>query len=209
MAPGRSLKAVLPDLGGLPEPATFSASMRGYIALSRALDADGVLIARPFAPTLFQQGPQPFATLLLATLQGKIPQANLPREWAAAQELVTTASKRQRLVDTMWQCGPCGQTKAAKEFMSRGCTADDWCEDFLARVLARGPFRRYSVCSPDKRSLRQCSTCKKLRPKEAYGCDRAWKDAAANLGKCQACTSLKKSSVCSNCGTCDAARFFR
>ena len=71
VAIGRSLKAVLPDLGGLPEPATFSASMQGYIALSRALDADGALIARPFAPTLFQQWPQHFATLLLAELQGK------------------------------------------------------------------------------------------------------------------------------------------
>ena len=34
VATGRSLKAVLPDLGGVAEPATFSAMMRGYIALS-------------------------------------------------------------------------------------------------------------------------------------------------------------------------------
>ena len=110
----RSLKAVLPDLGGLPEPATFSVSMRGYIALSRALDADGVLIARPFAPTLFQQGPQPFATLLLAELQGNKTRLfkleTLPERWAAAQELVTTASKK-KLVDTMWECGLCGRQR--------------------------------------------------------------------------------------------------
>ena len=45
--------------------------MRGYIALSRAEDAEGLVIAEPFAPTLFQQGPAPFPTLLLEVLKEK------------------------------------------------------------------------------------------------------------------------------------------
>jgi hypothetical protein len=71
-ATGRSMKAVIPDLGGFVEPPSFEAMMRDYIALSRATDAEGVLIARPFSPLLFKLGPAPFPTLLLAFLQGKV-----------------------------------------------------------------------------------------------------------------------------------------
>ena len=51
VATGRSLNSVIPDLGGVAELASFNAMMRGYIALSRATDGDGVLIARPFPRT--------------------------------------------------------------------------------------------------------------------------------------------------------------
>ena len=97
VATGRSLKAVLPDLGGLAEPATFSAMMRGYIALSRALAADGVLIPRPFAPTLFMQKEEPFPSLLLDTLLGKegITEKILPTLWAKAAEDVNSIKKTQ------------------------------------------------------------------------------------------------------------------
>ena len=57
VATGRSLHAVIPDLGGIAEPPSFTAMMRGYIALSRATEADGLLIARPFSSNLFKLGP--------------------------------------------------------------------------------------------------------------------------------------------------------
>ena len=72
--------------------------MRGYIGLSRATDADGVLIARPFSPELFNLGSQPFATLLLETLQGKIPEDTLHVECVKASERQRNA--RENLMDT-------------------------------------------------------------------------------------------------------------
>jgi len=143
--------------------------MRGYIALSRALAADGVLIPRPFAPTLFMQKEQPFPTLLLDTMLGKegITEKTLPTLWAKAAEDVKTASKRQKLVDTTWECGVCSQPRPARDFMSKNLNADDWCEDFLGRVLAPGPFRRCSVCSPSAPvETWKCYACNLRLPRE-------------------------------------------
>ena len=66
---GRTIKSIIPDLGGVKDKPTPAALMRGYIGLSRAESADGVLIARPFSPLLFSQGPQPHASLLLDIMQ--------------------------------------------------------------------------------------------------------------------------------------------
>ena len=135
VATGRSLRAVIPDLGGLAEPATFSAMMRGYIALSRALDADGVLIARPFSPMLFRLGPQPFATLLLETLQGKNREEDLPTKWAEAAAAIRNSTKDQRLLDSLWKCGVCHELKAGRDY---NCSGNLWADLFLTKVLAPG-----------------------------------------------------------------------
>ena len=49
-------------------------AMEGYIALSRVTDAEGLIIAQPFAPTFFQQGPAPYPTLLLQVQKGEVSQ---------------------------------------------------------------------------------------------------------------------------------------
>ena len=93
--------------------------MRGYIGLSRATDADGVLIARPFSPELFNLGPQPFASLLLETLQGKIPEATLPVEWARASQKQRNSTKQ--LLETEWTCATCTiepKKMTAKQFLA-------------------------------------------------------------------------------------------
>ena len=111
VATGRSLNAVIPDLGGVVEPVSFAAMMRDYIALSRATEADGLLIARPFSPNLFQLGPQPFATLLLERLLGKVEDENLVKAWADAAAAMREATKNKRLKDTPFTCGVCGNDK--------------------------------------------------------------------------------------------------
>ena len=42
----------------------YGSAMKAYIALSRVQTTDSLLIPEPFSPTLFQQGPQPWPTLL-------------------------------------------------------------------------------------------------------------------------------------------------
>ena len=112
-----------------------NAMMRGYIALSPALDADGVLIARPFSPMLFRLGPQPFATLLLETLQGKHKEEDLPRKWAEAVAVVRDSTKNQRLLDSTWKCGVCHELKEGRDY---DCSGAEWDKQFLTKVLAPG-----------------------------------------------------------------------
>ena len=69
-ATGRALVASVPDLNSIEATPNPQSSMEGYIALSRVEDAEGLIIAQPFAPTLFQQGPAPYPTLLLEVLEG-------------------------------------------------------------------------------------------------------------------------------------------
>ena len=206
VATGRSLKAVIPDLGGVAEPASFSAMMRGYIALSRATDANGVLIARPFSPTLFALGPQPFATLLLETLQGKIPEQKLPELWATAAATVRDSTKSKRLMDKKWTCGVCDESKTGREFIE-GMTNPDvedskWPNLILERVLAPGPFRRCSACDQKRR----CSECNLEKPKKDFS-DRSWKNALRGTGLCLKCTKTKQSITCYICGTTDNTCF--
>ena len=114
VATGRSLKSAIPDLGGIADPVSFTSSMRGYIALSRATDAEGVLVARPFSPTLFQLGEQPFASLLLRILRGQVLEEELEKEWAKAAHKVQSSTKESRLLDSKWHCGACGEKKTSK-----------------------------------------------------------------------------------------------
>ena len=57
VATGRTLESCIADLGGYADVPSFPAMMRNYIALSRVRDKESILIARPFSPLLFEQGP--------------------------------------------------------------------------------------------------------------------------------------------------------
>ena len=83
-ATGRTLRSSIPSLDGITDLPNGQRAMRGCIALSRAEDAEGVVVAEPFAPTLFQQGPAPFPTLLLEVLKGRVKSTELEERCAAA-----------------------------------------------------------------------------------------------------------------------------
>ena len=64
LATGRTMESAIPDLKQVDSVPSHASAMKAYIALSRVQSTDGLLIPEPFSPTLFQQGPQPWPTLL-------------------------------------------------------------------------------------------------------------------------------------------------
>ena len=54
----------MPDLGDEYCPRSHAAAMKGYVALSRVREADGLLVAQPFNPLLSRMGAQPLPNLV-------------------------------------------------------------------------------------------------------------------------------------------------
>ena len=104
--------------------------MRDYIALSRATDAEGVLIARPFSPLLFKLGPAPFPTLLLAFLQGKVTATDVREEWQKAETKKKEAPRQHTLKDSPWTCGVCKKEKPGSDFYA--VTQSEWSQSFFS-----------------------------------------------------------------------------
>ena len=70
-ATGKTLDTAIADLGDFQVLPSFNRAMKGYIALSRVKKAEDIFLAQSFSPTLFQQGPQPWSTLLMEHLRGE------------------------------------------------------------------------------------------------------------------------------------------
>ena len=85
-ATGRTLNSSIADVGDIFSYPSFFAAMKGYIAMSRVVAAHKILLAQPFSPLLFAQGPQPFPTLLLNVLQGRVPNERVEHESREAQK---------------------------------------------------------------------------------------------------------------------------
>ena len=69
-ATGQTLDAAMPDLGDEHCPPPCAAAMKGYVALSRVREADGLLAAQPFSPLLFNMGHQPWPSILFDVQRG-------------------------------------------------------------------------------------------------------------------------------------------
>ena len=64
-----------------------------------------MLVAQPFSPALFRQGPFEAAELFLNVLRGRIPKEKLQAEW---EDLQARKSKRNnQLTSQTWPCGIC------------------------------------------------------------------------------------------------------
>ena len=87
-ATGRTLVSAIPDLGAFKDKPNPPTAMEGMIALSRARCKEDVVIARPFPPGLFQQGPAVFPTLLLEVLKGEMKTEELPAKLREAEASV-------------------------------------------------------------------------------------------------------------------------
>ena len=95
--------------------------MEGLISLSRAKRKEDVIIARPFSPGLFQQGPAPYPTLLLEVLQGNVRTADLPRKLSEADARIQHMQSMQSEVllrNTTHRCGSCGEVLGMKKFVT-------------------------------------------------------------------------------------------
>ena len=93
-------------------------AMESYIALSRATDAEGLLITRPFLPKLFRQGPQPFPTYLLQVLNGlELAMSQCQR----IQDKIKNAGKKKNftllLKSQTWKCAGCDQKEHNGDFL--------------------------------------------------------------------------------------------
>ena len=66
------MKSNILDLGDVGARPSLDAAMRGYIGLSRVRAAHNLLVAQPFSPLLFSQGPQPFPSALMEVLRGNV-----------------------------------------------------------------------------------------------------------------------------------------
>ena len=129
-ATGRTLESAVPDLGSIEDVPNAQKAMEGYIALSRATSAEGVIIAQPFSALLFRQGPAPYPTLLLQVLKGQVAQ----HELAEKLEGIETADTGKLLKNLLFQCGKCGEELPCIKFVRLEKTL---------RVSSRASFKTF------------------------------------------------------------------
>ena len=80
---GFSLDACIGDLLDWWDKPNRETSVRGYIINSRVRNADNLMIARPYSPELFRQGPPAGPHYLLEVLRGKLTRQQAVKEWDA------------------------------------------------------------------------------------------------------------------------------
>ena len=95
------MDTALADLGGVSVVPSFTRAMKGYIALSRVTKADDMHLTQPFSPALFQQGPQPWPTLLRDVLRDAVAENEIHEKAKAAE---VKAKKPKMLKDLLWTC---------------------------------------------------------------------------------------------------------
>ena len=80
------MKSSILDLGDVGARPSLDAAMRGYIGLSRVRAAHNLLLAQPFSPLLFSQGPQPFPSALMEVLRGNVQCAEVSAKMKEARD---------------------------------------------------------------------------------------------------------------------------
>ena len=132
------MDTALVDLGGLADVPTYTRAMKGYIALSRVTKVDDLLLAQPFSPALFQQGPQPWPTLLLDVLKAKVVDLQ-----AEAKTKQLDYKKPKMLKDLEWACDTCHKKAAGcKDFLSVHDNTSEWLDEYWSKIIAPGAHRR-------------------------------------------------------------------
>ena len=81
------MKSSILDLGDVGARPSLDAAMRGYIGLSRVRAAHNLLLAQPFSPLLFSQGPQPFPSALMEVLRGNVVCAEVSAKMKEAHDI--------------------------------------------------------------------------------------------------------------------------
>ena len=160
---GCTLEAAIADLGSFEEKPSSASAMRGYIALSRPTDAEGILINRPFSPLLFKQGPQPYPNLLLKVLQNDVPLETIRKECNAIDNRKKADNKPNSsllLRNVAWRCCKCQQTLRPEEFVSGIVHIQKWIEAYFEKIIAPGHLRRCKYCRHDDMDM-ICEICRR------------------------------------------------
>ena len=208
-ATGKTMDTALPDLGSVSVVPSFTRAMKGYIALSRVRKVDDLWLAQPFSPALFQQGSQPWPTLLLDTLKGHVQEIELEEKAAEAE---WRSRKPKLLKDLTWTCDTCSKdtTGDYKKFLNVASTKEEWFDAYWKKIIAPGVTRSCLVCTgegPAEAPL-QCHWCGIL-PRSAFSKSDLHNVKAQDRRMlwCRECRSPK----CTNpgCSTCQVCRDVR
>ena len=133
-ATGRTLVSCVPDLNPIEVAPNTQSAMEGYIALSRVEDAEGLIIAQHFAPTLFQQGPAPYPTLLPEVLKGQVSQVDLDKRLQELQ--ATNTTKLLKKAD--FRCGSCDKDLPATSFIRPSQSSEAYVQSIISNILMSG-----------------------------------------------------------------------
>ena len=93
--------------------------------MSRVTKADDMHLTQPFSPALFQQGPQPWPTLLRDVLRGAVAECEILEEADAAE----ACSKKPKLLKYLvWTCHTCvnGNEGNYKNFLQVALSGEEW-----------------------------------------------------------------------------------
>ena len=191
-ATGRTMSSAIPDLGDIGALPSFAAAMRGYIGLSRVTAAHKLLLAQPFNPLLFRQGPQPYPTLLMDVLNGVVSPGQITEECRKAAE---RSRKMLQYKDQVWLCGECGEMKKTNAFVVvRG--GDEFTADIWTYVIKCGKKRTCMNC----RSTQLCNVCRENKTDSDFTAFR-WKHADARKHVCRNCCEGREETYsCDVCG---------
>ena len=217
-ATGQTLDVAIPDLGDEFNIPSQHAAMRGYIALSRVTSADGLLIAQPFSPLLFRMGPQAWASLLFAVLQGRVP---LSERLARCEQAALESKATLKMKDQEWECGICREKKYWSDYFPVRADAKldpAWNMNYSKYILQPGCLRECLTCTTDLRmdegfhevdevveETHPCARCRQARPRAAFR-KPAWEKRSYREAMCLECTwDITKSGLrtewqCSVCG---------
>lgn len=149
---GGQLPTAIGDLDTFDGTPSQEDALRGYIVLSRVEKADNILIAQPFSPTLFTQGPLESAELLLEVLRGNVPKDDLEARWDGIE--ANWKQRKPRLGDHRWQCGGCDASKPWVSYVP-ALAGSDMNAGIDRYILEPGAWRLCQTCrlhGPDRRA---------------------------------------------------------
>ena len=153
--------------------------MEGYIALSRVTSAEGLVIAQPFAPTLFRQGPAPYPTLLLQVLKGGVSQLELEEK---LKEIENTTPEKL-LKNISFKCGACAEHLAVSKFIRQEKNAEAYLHSIIRNVVMLGACAICLRCSSGI-DLQVCFLCKEEKDRSLF----VPKQDTSDKSRCLSCT---------------------
>ena len=196
-ATGRTLTSCIADLGDLWCIPGFQAAMRGYIALSRVRAAHHLLLSQPFSPLLFCQGTQPYPSLLLDVLRGKVVTEDVMAKSLEARN----ANKNLKLLKAQcWTCGECGEHVPTCNYVKG--SGQEWQAEVFEKIIRTGRLRRCLKCTTQC----ECSVCAKVLPPTSFSASRMQHHNWPSHGRRLVCVDCSNpactSAACSTCRVC-------
>ena len=163
---GQELDHEILDLKSFSESVSEEQQMMAYIGLSRVKRADGLLLADPFSPCLFQQGKVIGPTVLMHYLRGKIPEKALKE---TLEDLAESRQERKPTLHNMkWACGRCGEAKTYDHYTALDTEDRHFLSKYQELILQRGAWRVCLSCSKGRSEVIFCAICQHDRPRSQF-----------------------------------------